>query len=125
MKRANNPGIRRVSVRWDRTMDEPQMRCPDCARNARGPYWWPIRKEFWDIRLGLARCRACHNAKRREERRAAMDAKQKQRAYYAANRVHRLEWVTAWRNAHRDEYNAKRRAAYARRVAAKREVESE
>lgn len=118
MTRSRNPGIRRVNVRWDRTMDEPQMRCEDCARNARGPIWWPLRREFWDIRLGLARCRACHNARRRKQRRAAMDAKEKQRAYYAKNKAHRLAWVKDYRAKNRERINAVRRAAYARKVAA-------
>ena len=113
---------RPILVMFDRDMGEWLAQCKDCAKDGRRSYW-PLSTTFFEPRLGAQRCRACQNTKRRLARRAAMDAKEKQRAYYAVNRVHRLAWTTAWRNAHRDEYNAKRRAAYARRVAAKRGVE--
>jgi hypothetical protein len=94
------------------------MRCESCARNERGPIYWPLVKAFWDPKLGLSACRACHNTKRRLARRAAMDPAAKQRAYYAAHRSHRLAWVKEWRDKNRAAYNEKRRAAYARRKAA-------
>lgn len=113
----------RSNVRWSTDMDEPEMRCESCARNERGPIWWPITKTFWDPKLGLSACRACHNAARRKARRAALTAQEKQRLYYQKTRTHRLAWVKEYRDRDRGAYNAKRRAAYARRVAAKREVE--
>ena len=117
------PGIRRVNVRWDAQMSEMQLRCEDCSKGGRTQSYWPATLEFWYPRLGLQRCRACHNDRRRAVRRTKMDAAAKQRAYYAANRTHRLEWVHSYRDKNRERINALRRAAYARKVAAKREVE--
>lgn len=116
----SRPRLIRSNVRWEREMDEPQLRCESCATKG-GPYWWPLTKEFWDPRLGFARCRACHNAARRKARRAAMDPNAKQRQYYREHREHRLAWVHDYRARNRERINELRRAAYARRVAANRQ----
>jgi hypothetical protein len=107
---------RPVLVRFDRDLGEFQAQCRDCAKAERQSYF-PLTLDFWLPSQGVQRCKACINTKRRIARRAAMDAKEKQRRYYAAHREHRLEWVRAYRERRRDEINALRRAAYARRKA--------
>ena len=108
-----------ILVMFDKDMGEWLAQCKDCAKDGRRSYW-PLNVTFFEPRLGAQRCRACHNTRRRLARRAAMDAKQKQRDYYRRNHAHRLDWVHQYRDAHRDEINAKRRAAYARKVAARK-----
>ena len=113
---------RPVLVRYNREEGYFEAQCGDCAREGRQSYW-ELSTDLWVPSQGVQRCKAHINTKRRLARRAAMDAAAKQRAYYAANRAHRLAWVAAYRNKDRAAYNAKRRAAYVRRVATKREVE--
>lgn len=108
-----------VLVMFDVDMQEWLAQCKQCAKDGRKSYW-PLTVEFFNPRLGVQRCRACHNTKRRLARRAAMDAKAKQRDYYRRTREERLRVKRAWRERNRDAYNATRRAAYARRVAAAR-----
>ncbi len=110
---------RPVLVRFDPDLREFQAQCKQCAKEGRRSYW-PLVEEMWVPRLGLQKCRACHNTARRLARRAKMDAKAKQRDYYKRNRAHRLEWVHSYRDKNRERINAVRRAAYARRVAAQR-----
>lgn len=106
-----------VLVMFDRDMGEWLAQCKTCAAAGRKSYW-PLNPTFFDPRLGAQSCRACHNTKRRLARRAAIDAKAKQRAYYAKNKAHRLAWVKDYRAKNRERINALRRAAYARKVAA-------
>ena len=108
---------RPVLVRFDRDMGEFQAQCGDCAKQGRQSYF-PLTLDFWVPSQGVQRCKACVNTKRRLARRAAMDAKAKQRAYYAANKAHRLAWVRDYRAKNRERINEVRRAAYARKVAA-------
>jgi hypothetical protein len=105
---------RPVLVMFDKDMGEWLAQCKTCAATGRKSYW-PLSTTFFDPRLGAQSCRACHNTKRRLARRAAMDAKAKQRDYYRRNHEHRLAWVHDYRAKHRNEINAKRRAAYARK----------
>ena len=108
---------RPVLVMFDRDLGEWLAQCKDClARGA--PSYHPLTLDFWLPSQGVQRCKACINTKRRIARRSAMDAKEKQRLYYREHREHRLEWVHAYRERRRDEINALRRAAYARRKAA-------
>jgi hypothetical protein len=111
-----------VLVRYNRAEGYFEAQCADCAREDRQSYW-ELSTDFWVPSQGLQHCKAHLNTRRRLARRAAMDSKAKQRQYYREHRAHRLEWVKEWRNRDREGYNAKRRAAYARRVAARREAQ--
>jgi hypothetical protein len=107
-------GIRRVSVRYDRKEGEFTMRCDSCAGSGRSKAYWPISTEFWDVRSGLQKCRACINAERRLSRRQTIEERRaKQRAYYRAHIKQRKAWRDAYRAEHRDEINTKRRIKYA------------
>jgi hypothetical protein len=110
---------RPVFVRWDPEMGEFEAQCGDCAAAARRSYW-PLTRDFWDPRLGVQRCRACQNTRRRLARRAKIDVRAKARAYYHGHREHRLAWRKAWHAANRERVNAERRAAYAAKRAAAR-----
>jgi len=102
-------GLERTrGVRWRTGGFE--MWCPDCDAKGRGQTFWPLTREFWDIYVGLQRCKACNaERKRRAEdgRRAGIPTSlisERNAAYYAANR----ERLRARQNARR---RAKRRAA--------------
>ena len=37
-----------------------EMRCDDCVRRNDGNGWfWPLTTEFWNVKHGMSRCRAC------------------------------------------------------------------
>lgn len=81
-------------VRWDPDLGEFKMKCDDCSRRGHGiACYWPITIEFWNP-TSMQRCRACNlDRKRRLEREARRDnpehagrLREKNRAYYAANR---------------------------------------
>lgn len=60
-------GVRTVTgVRYDRDLEEFQMRCGDCSRRGLNAYW-PMTLEFWEPKHGLTRCRACWKARRAAE----------------------------------------------------------
>lgn len=108
--------IRRVSVRYDRREDEWTMRCDSCASSGQTKAYWPLSLKFWNPKLGLQRCRACHNLRKRLSRRQTPDERRaKQRDYYWTHHDERIAWRRAYHAKHRDEINAKRRAQYAAR----------
>lgn len=123
----SGPGIRRVSVRFNRREGWFEMRCSGCVASGQSKAYWPLTvdaagvPEFWDPASGLQRCRACHNtARRRNHRQTPEERRRKQRTYYAATRSERLATRHAYYKANKDAINAARRAAYAERVAARK-----
>lgn len=112
-------GDRYRGVRW-RDDTGFEMRCFECPSGAR---YWPLTPEFWDVRAGLSRCRACWLDFWRRRVRAirAADpeyARAKDRAKYRRNRkvvaIKRREYYQRNRLA----ILAKRRATYHARRAA-------
>jgi hypothetical protein len=104
----------RSNVRYDKAEGEFLLRCPSCAAAGQTRSYWPITREFWDPRSGLAKCRACHNtAKRLARRQTAEELRAKQKAYYWEHRDHRLKWRKAYHQLHKDEINRLRREKYA------------
>ena len=120
----------RSSVRWNKAEGWFELRCDSCASSGGTSAYWPLtvdekgRPEFWATYNGLRKCRACVNTQRRRARHQTPDERRAaQRRYYRENHERRISWVHQYRDAHRDEINAKRRAAYARRVAARKGAE--
>jgi hypothetical protein len=69
-----------------------EMFCPDCERSGRGPQFWPLTTEFWDVNHGFARCRACWAKKKRQDEKARRlkdpaYIRARNRAYWQENRV--------------------------------------
>ena len=114
--------VNRVSVRYDRAEGEFTMQCPSCLSAGGTKAYWPLTLEFWDPRNGMQRCRACHVLSRRKarmEKQTPEQRREKQRAYYYANRPQRLAWRKQYHSLNHERINAARRAKYA---AAKEQV---
>ena len=108
------PGVRRVSIRYDAKEGEFQARCESCVASGRSKGYWPMTLEFWDPKLGLQNCRACHRLRRRlRHRDTAEDRRRKQRDYYARTRPDRLAARKRRYQRDNEEINRKRREAYA------------
>lgn len=123
----SGPGIRRVSIRFNRREGWFEARCDGCVASGQSRAYWPLTvdaagvPEFWDPRSGMQKCRACHNtARRRNRHQTPEERRKKQRAYYRQTRAERLATRHAYYAANRDAINAARRAAYAEKVAARR-----
>lgn len=112
-----------------------EMQCPDChAKHVAS--WWPLepRGEWWNP-LNLARCRACHLELRRARERgrprpyqiryrldAAEALRVKARQRYATKRDAIRAYQRTYRDAHREQVNARRRALYHERKALRRDA---
>lgn len=87
------PGNRPPSgVRWREDLGCFEMRCDDC-RLAGAARYWPLTREFWDPRMGMTRCIACHRRRmaqgarlrRRHDEALAERIRERNRKYRALN----------------------------------------
>jgi len=112
-------GIWRSNVRFDREMGEDGtflLRCESCVIRGRSTAFWPITKEYWTPSQGLARCKACHQVRKRERQVMTVEQRRaKSRGYYWADREHRLEYARRYLADHQEHINALRRKRYAER----------
>lgn len=103
-------GVRWRGVRWRADVGW-EMRCDECAAAKRSASYWPISHEFWDVRRGLWRCRACWVAYTRDRRRQGKYSAQRA----AKTREYQREWAARKRQQLRE---AEGRQRYERRKAA-------
>lgn len=80
---------RRPPVRYSEELQGFELRCPDCERRGVA-YFWPLTLEFWDPHTTMRRCRACNAAKKR--------ADEKKRRQEKANAIHGAHRVYYWEN---------------------------
>lgn len=112
------PGVRRVSIRYDKAEGEFEARCEMCAASGQTKAYWPLTLEFWDPKIGLQNCRACHRLRRRlRNRQTAEERRQKARDRYHRNRESLLVKRRQRYMANREEINRKRQE---QRAASKR-----
>lgn len=94
-------GARRSGVRWRE--EGWEIRCDDCAKTGHLTSYWPLTDEFWD-RHNMARCRACHLARRRRKDHETYWKNEVRRAQKAEDsRLYRVEAAEAIRIKRRTE----------------------
>lgn len=107
-------GDRYRGVRW-REETGFEMRCFECPSGTR---YWPLTTEFWDVRAGMSRCRACWLVYWRRKVAAARRAdpelaRARGRAKYRRNRRVILIKRRVYFEENREKILARRRAKYA------------